>query len=153
LIVTAIASTAILGAEAWRNRFNNFGIDIRDGYTIINFDGDFNGDAFRVGDIYLRYIPQGFRFAERRLVGGDTFVLFTKESSYFTVNAGNIRTSRIIDTSDGDIIRLEIGGFDAVLTSNRNINALVWHDGVQSYMVAGNVDEGTIMRIAENMGR
>jgi len=153
LIFTTVATVAIYNVEAWRIRFRNFIVDIRQQYTIIDFNEEFVGDTFRTDELYLGYIPYEFQLEESSMSENYLFVLFMKDSMFFSITVNDINHIMAVDTEDASVRRIQINGLDAMYSTNENINILVWHDNEYSYRISGNLDEETIIKIAENLQR
>jgi len=148
-----VASITVYSVEAWRIRFMNFIIDIRQDHTVIDFNEELTGDAFRMDELYLGYVPDGFRLEESAVMGEQLFILFANDDLHFMIIMNDITASLAIDTEDAKVRRLDINEFQAFFSTNDNVNILVWHDNAYSYTITGNIDEETIIRIAKNMER
>ena len=153
VFVALIIATGIVvySVEAWRIRFMNFIIDIQQDRTIIDFNEEFTGDTFRMDELYLGYMPNGFRLEESSVTGSYLSVIFMSDDLFFSITVNDITTIMAIDTEDANVQRMQINEFDALYSTNDNVNILVWHDNNNSYRIAGNIEQDKIIRIAENI--
>jgi len=151
LILTTAATITITSVEAWRIRFMNFVIDLRDDHTIIEFREEEAPDTFESDELYLGYIPDGFRF-KSSTVGDDLLsVIFVNDDLWFRINIRDITDTMAIDTEDANVRRLKVDCNDAFLSTMEDMNVLVWHDNINAYEVSGNIDENILIKIAEGL--
>ena len=152
LAVIVMSGIAVFSVEAWRVRVMNFFIEMSETHSDIRFGGNSaKSDSYTSDEITLGYIPKGFRLEKRDVKGSMVSLAFKGEKDYFVFSKSDI-TSRIrIDTENASVKKTKINGQEALFSSNKNINILVWHDEESSFTLTGTVEEKEMVEIAENI--
>lgn len=152
LIFVTIVSVSILSVEAWRIKFLNFVIEVNQTHTHMNFSEDATtGDSYHSDAISLDYIPIGFKLEKSNVMENYIYLIFKADEQHFSFSMNNIDGSMGVDTEDATIKRITINDYEAIYSSNNNINILVWHDDRYSYMLSGNIDEKEMIKIANGL--
>ena len=153
LVMILVSAATVFSVEAWRIQFLNFVVSVSQTNTDISFTEDDKGDSYSDDLITLGYIPDGFVLVESdsRI---DYIVLgFMKNESFFRISMTNIDALISIDTENAKTQKTQVGKYEAFISTNDNATILVWHDTVYAYRLSGNIDEGEIIHIAENISK
>ena len=145
------AGITISSVDAWRVKVLNYVLDFNQPNTDFSFNEPGSGQQYEGDDITLGYIPDGFELTEQSKSRMGIILAYTKEEQYFDISFTNIGTSFSVDTEDGTVEKITFKGYEAVYTSNPNINALVWHDNELVFKVLGNISKEEIFKIAEGI--
>jgi len=150
LVVIIGSGVAIYSVEAWRIKFLNFVLEIGQPNTDFNFS-DNGGSSYSDDDITLEYVPMGFEMTDSYSTRQKVFLTFTSGEKYFQIVISDINSNSSIDTENGTIEKADVNGYEAVYTTNKNINALIWHNNELVFRIAGNIPKEEILKIAENI--
>lgn len=151
LLVLIIGSgIAIYSVEAWRIKILNFVLEIGQPNTDFNFS-DNGGSSYSDDDITLEYVPMGFEMTNSYSTRQKVFLTFTNGEKYFHIVITDIDTNSSIDTENGTMDKTEVNGFEAIYTTNHNINAIIWHNNELVFRISGNILKEEILKIAENI--
>lgn len=147
-----VSGTVVFNADALKIKFLNYVFDPEAPGTEINF-GYKKGETFNDGYIDLEYIPNGFKLEEQNYTGYAVYYIFrneTKTKSFsFSISEGE--DSGIgMDTEGGSVKEYEINGHEAVLTTSKNTNSIVWYTGAYVFSVISVMPQSEIIKIAEN---
>lgn len=150
LVIVIGSGVAICSVEAWRIKFLNFVLEIGQPNTDFNFS-DNGGLSYSDDEITLEYIPMGFEMTKNYSTRQRVFLVFTSGEKYFQMIISDLDSNSSIDTEDGATEKLYVNGNEAIYTTNKNINALIWHNNELTFSVAGNIAREEIIKIAENI--
>lgn len=152
LVVIVISGVSIFSVSAWRIRFLNFVIDMKQTHTEINFSEDGGNDTYTSDEISFGYFPDGYKLEERDIGEKDIYLRFRNGENYFSFSIDRIAGLTFgIDTEGANVKRLTINGGEAIYSAKANANILVWHDDDYVYHIIGNIEEKEAVLIAENM--
>jgi len=152
LVLAIIVLVPIFSVKAWRIKFLNFIIDVKQTHTEIKFSDDVKtGDTYQSEEISFGYIPAGSKMEKSDRVGSYIYIKFKANEQYFTFSRYDINAAMSIDTENATVKKITINNREALYSSNSNINILVWHDDNYSYNLSGNIDENEIIKIVENI--
>lgn len=149
-VILVTMGVAIGSVDAWRTRFLNFVLEIGKPNTHFNFGG-LGSTTYSDDKVTLYYIPEGFNLRESDITVHGYTLMFANDNQYFQFDMSGINVNFSIDTEDGTAEWLTINGYEAVYTSNPNINAVIWHDGETVFMVLGTIEKNELIKIAENV--
>ncbi len=149
LAVIVVSGISIFSVEAWRVQFMNFVFNSEAPYTIFEFGEEKN--FYDDGKISIGYLPLGFELAESDDSRHITTRVFSDKGKYIQITQAETGSKIGIDTEDGIIEKIKIQGYDAVYSSNHNINSVVWSDGYYDFTVLGNIPQEEILKIAESL--
>ena len=152
LIFAAIMTVAVFSVEAWRIKFMNFVFDADAPDTKISFTDKKQGEIYD-GMVDLKYIPEGFSIKENSISRRRIFLHFTKSKKYFHFSLKELDTSSAVDTENANVESIKVNKSEGVFVSKSapTLNIIIWHDGVYSYSIAGNISKTEILKIAENI--
>ncbi len=151
-ILLIIVIIPVFSVDALRSKLFNFIIDMKQTYTEIIFrdDPDIN-DSYHSDTISFEYLPSGFKLEKKEERENFIYMKFKSEDKYFTFSMYSISGSIGIDTENAQVKRVMINNYEALYSSNLNVNILVWNDGIFSYKLSGNIDEDTMIEIAKKI--
>lgn len=149
--VLCIAFVASGGADAFRIKFMNFVHEITQPNTDFNFKENGGATAYTDDDIKLKYVPVGFELAEKEKFSNHFYLVFSNGKEYFQFDVLNVSINSSIDTEEGITEKTKVNDYEAIYTSNKNINTVIWSDDVYVYRIYGNIEKEEILKIAENM--
>ncbi|MEN6315450.1 MAG: DUF4367 domain-containing protein, partial [Clostridiaceae bacterium] len=150
--VIIMSGIAVFSVEAWRVKVMNFVIEISQAYSEINCgENSSKGDSYTSDEITLGYIPEGFKLEKRDVKNNMVSLIFKGEEYYFVFSMNDITGSLVIDTENASLKKIIINGQEALYSSNKNVNILVWHDDEFSYRLSGTLEEKEMVRIAESI--
>ena len=151
LLAVAVGSgVTIFSVDALRTRFLNFVFVPSKPNTDYNF-GDYAQNRYSDSDITLNYIPEGFKLADKTKSDNYITLLFKNSQQYFYVTIDEITSQGSVDTENGTVENTTINGHEAIYTSNKNINTILWHDNRNVYSVIGNISKENIIKTAKNL--
>ena len=152
LAVIVISGITVFSVEAWRVRVMNFFIEMSETHSDIKFgENSAKSDSYTSDEITLGYIPKGFRLEKRDAKGSMVSLAFKGEEDYFVFSMIDITGSIGIDTENASVKKTEINGQEALFSSNKNINILVWHSENFSYRLSGTVEEDEYTKYFERI--
>lgn len=153
LAVLLVSGTVVFNADALKIKFLNYIFDPEAPGTEINF-GYKKGETFNDGYIDLEYIPNGFRTASQSFAQYQITYEFKNENKtktiFVSVAENNENYNLGLDTEDGSIKEYELNGHEAVLTTSKNANSIVWYNGECVFSVTSELSQAEIIKIAEN---
>lgn len=150
--VLCIAFVASGGADAFRIKFMNFVHEISRPNSDVNFFEN-GGNEYSDDDVKLKYIPMGFELAEKEKFSNHFYLVFSNGKEYFQLDILSINSNPSIDTENGTSEKIEINNYEAIYTSNENVNTLTWSDDEYIFMIMGNIEKNEIIKIAEKAER
>lgn len=150
LAVVVTSGVTVFSVRGLRVRFLNFILETGAPNTDYSF-GDDGDQSYSDDEIALEYIPEGFRLELNKSIRDSVYLHFTNNEEYFTFSITGIDGRASLDTEDRIAENLEVNGKEAVYTSNKNINSLIWHNDEQVYKIAGNISKDEIIKIAKNV--
>lgn len=150
LAFTVISAAAVFSVSAWRVKFLNFVLERGQPNTDYNFSDD-GGTTYTDDKITLGYVPMGFEITDGNSTRESLLLVFTNEQDYFQVGVNSPDVNFSIDTEDGTAEKIKINGCEGVYTTNKNINALIWHNDKFVFSVVGNIPKDEIIKIAEKI--
>ena len=152
LAVIIMSGITVFSVEAWRVKVMNFVVEMSQTHSEINFSEDSTkGDSYTSDEITLGYIPKGFKLEKRDAKGNMVSLIFKREKDYFIFYMSKITGSMGIDTENASVKKIQIDGQEALFSSNKNANILVWNDKEHSYSLSGTVEENEMVKIVENI--
>ena len=152
LAIIVASGITIFSVEALRVRFLNFVIEMTSVDADINFNENHpNGDSYSSDEITLGYIPDGFAFESSETDGDRIRLEFKQGEKFFGIYLRPIDSSFSIDVEGSDARKTSVNGNTAFFSTSENTSILVWHDGVYSYLLSGNIDDDTLLEIAKNI--
>ena len=143
-------SAAIYSVEAWRVKFLNFVFDSTAPDTEIKFT-DTKQNSFYNDVVELRYIPAGFELEESEVSKRHVFLKFVYNDQSFLLKRNNIASNSAVNTEEGTVENITINNYEGIYIEKEDDNILIWHDGVYTYRLAGNIEKEELIKIAENI--
>ncbi len=113
--------------------------------VMIKLDGRYEDE-----NIILDYIPEGFNLTEKFSTEMHIDLTLENENQMITFGMHPINSTKIIDTENAKIEELFINGYDAIYSSNENVNILVWIDGEKKFSLTGKISQKEMIKIAKN---
>lgn len=150
LALIVFSCATIFSVSAWRVRFLNFMFNKDAPNTDYNFTDE--KPAPQMDDrLKLNYIPEGFELKDSSESSKSLFLQFENKNKYFQLSVDNVNGNFSIDTEQGTKEKVKLNGYDAVYTTNSNINALILHDDEWAYTILGNISKDEIFKIAKGL--
>lgn len=149
LAFVLVSGVTLFSVEAWRIKFLNFVLELNEPNTDFNFN-DNGGTTYSDDNVILHYVPMGFEMVQDSSTKTKIILHYESGEKYFSFSTDNKNANISIDTEDATIENLKINGCDAIYSSNKNINILMWYDEETIYFVMGNILKDEIIKIAEN---
>ncbi len=150
LVAAVVMSAAIYSVEAWRVKFLNFVFDSTAPDTEIKFT-DTKQNSFYNDVVELRYIPAGFELEESEVSKRHVFLKFVYNDQSFLLKRNNIASNSAVNTEEGTVENITINNYEGIYIEKEDDNILIWHDGVYTYRLAGNIEKEELIKIAENI--
>lgn len=158
IIVMVITLVAALSVGADRLKFLNYFMNINKTDTEFRSDDKIYEEEYSTYNetenkykIILNYIPDNFELSDVTNVRELYSVRYTNGDKYFDVDKGIVPDSYGIDTENAKTKYIDINGNKAFFSSKPEIKILTWISNNILYQVDGNIDEETIIKIAENV--
>ena len=152
LAVLLVSGTVVFNADALKIKFLNYVFDPDAPGTNFSF-GYKKGEVFNDGYIDLEYIPIGYNLEKQNITGCAVYYIFLDEnktrSFSFSISEGD-NSGIGIDTEGGSVKDYELNGHEAVLTTSKNANSIVWYNGEYVFSVISELPQSEIIKIAEN---
>ena len=149
LAFVLVSGVTLFSVEAWRIKFLNFVLEINEPNTDFNFNGN-GGTTYSDDNVILHYVPMGFEMFKDSSSESRISLHYDNGEQYFSFLTDDKSANISIDTEDATVENLIINGCDAIYSSNKNINILMWYDEETVYFVVGNILKEEIIKIAEN---
>lgn len=148
--VFVVSSISIFSVDAWRVKFLNFVFDSEKANTDFNFT-DGSGTSYSDDEITLGYIPEGYSLVEKTAIGDIVTLYFSNDIESFTFVLNTTEGDLSTDTEGGYIDKVTVNGREAIYSSNKNTNILMWHDNNYMYSINGSISKEEMIKIAENV--
>ena len=150
LIIVAVMAMQSSVGEAWLKKFMNFILDTDAPNTKISFTEKKKGEVY--GDmVEFGYMPAGFTLNESEISRRHTYLSFKCKNKYIQFRLNKIDMYSTLDTEGSAVENLVINGCEGIYITKPDVNIIIWHDGVNSYRLAANMEKTEIIKIAENM--
>lgn len=106
------------------------------------------------GGFYPTYIPEGFSLARIEDLGVEHHVEYTdNRDARLTISEAGIDTYTLIDTEDARVHTIAVNGNFGVMSVKETQIIVAWAFQDKYFVIMGNLDEDTIMRVAESILR
>lgn len=159
LIIAAVIMISIVltsfSVDAVRNKFGVFFVNINTHNTNFRLDEGIPPDEYYLYEnkykVNLGYIPEGFQIDNIEYTDVNYFVLYINGDKYFSVNKSIITDSHKVDTENTESKYIDVNGITAFLSFKGKVKILTWADDDNLYTIESNIDEETILDIAENL--
>lgn len=158
IIVMMITIISAFSVGAGRLKFLNYFMNINKTDTEFRSDDKIYDEEYSTYNendnkfkIILNYIPDNFELADVTDVSELYSVRYTNGDKYFDIDKGIVPDSYDVDTENAKTEYIDIKGNKAFLSSKPEVKILFWIENDTLYQVDGNIDEKTIIRIAENV--
>lgn len=148
LVMILISTISIFSVTAWRIKFFNLIIDMRQTYTEITL-GEKTCDTYDNDAVTLNYIPKGFSLERSDLLTNHIFLSFKKAEKYFFFTTFENKGTMTIDTENAQVKKVKVNGYEGILSLKKNVTILVWKENKYVVNISGNLGENEIMKIAE----
>ena len=102
------------------------------------------------GNGILHYIPEGFEVIKDSSTETKISLHYKNGEQYFSYSTNEKKGNISIDTEDAVIENLVVNGCEAIFSSNKNVNILMWHNDETVFFIIGNISKEETIKIAEN---
>jgi hypothetical protein len=98
------------------------------------------------------FIPEGYKLSDKLVTEVFSHIVYSNASGNSIVISKQVynHTQYIIDTENVQAVGIEINGFEGVYYNNKEILTIIWQNGSHVYMIAGNIDKETLIKMAES---
>ncbi len=158
IITMVLTLVAAFSVNADRLKFLNYFMNINKTDTEFRSDDKIYEEDYSTYSenknkykITLNYIPNNFELLDVTDVRELYSVRYSNGDKYFDVDKGIVPDSHAIDTENAIIKYIDINGNKAFFSSKPEIKILFWIENDTLYQVDGNIDEKTLIKIAENV--
>lgn len=156
-IILTLGFTISTGAD--RLKFLNFFMNIYNEGTEFRLDDNMYDTEYsqeediteNLYEVVLDYIPDGYTITNKTISKQLYSVQYTNKDKYFNVDKSIIPSTFDIDTENVEIKTIYINGNQAFFSSKPNLKILFWIDNNILYELDGNIDEETLINIANNI--
>jgi hypothetical protein len=155
LILLISAGAVTMSVEAFRVRFFNMLIDTKDTYSEISFETE---DDYLEGipedwtNYYaMTYIPDGFTLSEVLDPVRSIYMTYENMDFYIIFIQESLEVDSQIDTENRKIETITIGKDDGIIVKSNEEIMLIWNNDELCFSIISNLDEDTIIKIAENI--
>ncbi len=153
IIISVVSTISILIVEAWRIKYLNFIIEVKDKYSDISLkEVTFYNNSYKTEDIAFGYIPEGFLVEDTKITDNHLFIQFVNQNNlYFSLDVNSLDVNLSIDTENANLREILINDGKAVLVEKNNEKILVWNNDKHIFTLIGNIKTSEIIKIAENI--
>ena len=151
--VVVVSGVAVFSVEAWRTKVVNFVLNDKTTHTEISFVE--NSETVIAGDVYFKYIPEGFEVIEEDVSRTSTDIIFHDGTTKIGYQKALISIEKSIDTENAIVKDVTINGMEGIVSKKDNKIILVWHDEEYVYTITSSgenrpISEEEIIKIAQN---
>jgi hypothetical protein len=105
-------------------------------------------NAEKVTALKLNYIPDGFEKTEEY----EYTLIYKKGDKSFSVAKYQLSANINFDTEEYESENIKINNIDAIYyRSNTNQNGIIFNNGKYIFIISGNIDKETLVKIAQNV--
>lgn len=147
----------VLSVDAFRVNMFNLVTEITERYTSVDFVAQEASEQVMIPEewqqVYLPvFVPEGYQVADTMSVG-DMRILFYRNEFGDEIQFSQSPTggSFQLDTEDATTQQVFIGQKEGLLVEKEGLRTLLWYDHVHTFYLIGNIDEETIIQMAENI--
>lgn len=158
LTMTIITATLTVSVEAFRIKLFNMIIETTKEFSTATFDENYSVDYLSElpdewNDFYYpTFVPEDYQFANAFDANGTKYIVFTNskmEELYFV--QGLMTADFQLDSENSNAVEVDINGMEGVIIIKDKSNIINWHDNNQSFYIQGNVDNSTLLDVAESI--
>ena len=151
LLVAAIAlSVTIYNVDALRTKFFNYFFVKEAPNTKITFT-ETKQNSYSNNMVSIGYIPEGFEVTKDKSGIDNVFLKFKNEEKFFQIKRNKDSLRMAINTEKGILENTKVNSFEGVYIVNNNAKVLLWHDGIYTFRLAGNLEKEEILKIAKSI--
>jgi hypothetical protein len=158
LFIVGFNYILIANVEAYRLRFLNSFIFIRDKFTQIDIQKDKVVDESNIpkdwsGLYYLSYLPTGYYLdSANSTVSFQQIYYKNSEGNLLTFHQFNAAISQQVDSEDGKVTNIVINEEEAILIEKEDKVIINWIQEEKAfYLEAGNIEIKEMIKMAENI--
>lgn len=149
VVLAVISGAAIYNVDAWRIKVMNLFSDRHETNTDITFiDGN---TSYVIGDVTLKYIPDGFEVTENRQSKASSRIQFKNKDKYFIVEVNKAINKSSIDSENASFEKITVNGAEGFYSEKDGSNILSWQAYDHALNIYGNIDKDMIVTIANNI--
>ncbi|MDW7662728.1 MAG: DUF4367 domain-containing protein [Bacillota bacterium] len=159
VVIGLITVTATMSSDAFRVRLLNLVIDTKERFTAVSVDNDASSmgitatpEDWETGH-HPSYIPDGYAFNEIREFGTMKVLEFIdSEGKTIAFSRSSVDAEYQLNSEGGTVKEITVNGNEGILIDNQGLVIVYWHDDQYSYVVHGEEDVATILKVAESVG-
>ncbi|MEN1761875.1 DUF4367 domain-containing protein [Anoxynatronum sibiricum] len=147
----------VFSVDAFRVNMFNLVTEITERYTSVDFVAQEASEQVMIPEewqqVYLpAFVPEGYQVADTMSVG-DMRILFYRNEFGDEIQFSQSPTggSFQLDTEDAATQQVFIGQKEGLLVEKEGLRTLLWYDHVHTFYLIGNIDEETIIQMAESI--
>ncbi|MBE0450616.1 MAG: DUF4367 domain-containing protein [Clostridia bacterium] len=159
VLIGLITFTATMSSDAFRVRLLNLVVETKERFTAVSVDSDPPTMGITAtpqewqNEQYPTYIPEGYDFGEVREFGTIKIIEFMNaDGKTIVFSRSSVDADYQLNSEGGTVSDITINGNEGILIDNQGLVIVYWHDAQYSYVVHGEEDVATILKVAESVG-
>lgn len=113
-------------------------------YSVTDID-----EIGKTENLYIGYVPEGFEQTNQEISDIGILNEFDNKELWFAVLKNTIDNEVNYDNNQQEIV--SINNIDYIIVHMKDSKSIIWNDGIYTYSLTGNIDEETLLKIAENI--
>lgn len=162
IITMVLTLVAAFSVNADRLKFLNYFMNINKTDTEFRSDDKIYEEEYSIGEnanetnnikyeVIANYIPDKFQEDSIEYTDSNYVITYKYQDYYFSIVKSIVPDSHGVDTENAKTKYIDINGNKAFLSSKPEVKILFWIKNNILYQLDGNIDEETLIKIAENI--
>jgi len=158
VVIGLITVTATMSSDAFRVRLLNLVIETKGRFTAVSVDSDPPTMGITAvpedwqNEQYPTYIPKGYTINDVREFGAMKVIEFMNlEGKTIVFSRSSVDAEYQLNSEGGTVEDITINGNEGILIDNQGLVIVYWHDEQFSYVVHGEEDVDTMVKVAESI--
>jgi hypothetical protein len=158
VVIGLITFTATMSSDAFRVRLLNLVVETKERFTAVSVDSDPPTMGITAtpqewqNEQYPTYIPEGYDFSEVREFGMIKMIEFMNaDGKTIVFSRSSVDAEYQLNSEGGTVSDITINGNEGILIDNQGLVIVYWHDAQYSYVVHGEEDVDTMLKVAESV--
>ncbi len=153
LIVLTCMFVTVFSVKSLREPFVNFVVETYEKFTSLFVEKDDPTDNIELKVMLPQYIPEGYEIDDVIIDENLYMHVYHGENDnylFYTQDRDKNWLS-IIDTENINVEKIYIRTFEGVYYINKNINYLIFNDGICTYSISGYISKEEMIKFAESI--
>ncbi|MDO4300606.1 MAG: DUF4367 domain-containing protein [Clostridia bacterium] len=163
VIAMMITLVAAISVGAGRLKFLNYFMNINERSTEFRSDDEIYEEEYYIGEppndtntiikyeAIVNYIPDKFQEDIIEYTDANYVITYRYQDYYFSIAKSIVPDSLDVDTENAKTKYIDINGNKAFLSSKPEVKILFWIENDTLYQLDGNIEDDTLIKIAENV--